>query len=109
MNPLESSPTQEQRLRLEDWLTELLIICRRYDIMVDTLGPQVAIIDLLAGTTIGVELQFLLGGAGKVSSCEVVDSILDGVWLIDVDGAQVEQRSVGSIYPSREGPISDRR
>lgn len=103
--PLESRPSPEQRQRLEDWLTELLMISRRYRIVLfqDT-GRDLQFIDTDRDTLIGLDLELIRTVDGRISEYLPADSILDGVWFVDSDAGPVEQRTLGSLLPVREDP-----
>lgn len=108
--PLEGKPTDEQKQRLEDWLTELKIICRRYRILLDTDDDWVHIVDMDAATTIGIGLTYLSAtrdGRERITHYDCTGSILDGVWLVDTPTGPAEQRHVASVWPrhlTRETP-----
>lgn len=104
--PLEGHPTDAQKSRLEDWLTELKIICARYRLILDTddeEGGETRVIDVERGTTIGIGVHYLIGtknGRRVITAYDCNGSILDGVWLVDTDTGMREQRSVGRVYPA---------
>jgi hypothetical protein len=108
--PLEGRPTDEQKLRLENWLTELKIICRRYRILLDTDDDWVHIVDMDARTTIGIGLTCLSAtrdGRERITAYDCTGSILDGVWLVDTIDGPAEQRTVAPVWPrhpTRETP-----
>lgn len=99
--PLEGEPCDEQKSRLEDWLTELKIICRRYQLMLDTDDGETRILDLTRGTTIGFGITYLLEDSGQITGFDCAGSILDGVWLIDTVAGPREQRAAGRVWPQR--------
>lgn len=98
--PLESRPTDDQKHRLEDWLSELKAICRKYGLILDTEDGELRIIDVRRGTTIGIGLAWLAEGP-KITAYDCAGSILDGVWLVDTDDGPVEQRALGMVWPGR--------
>lgn len=100
--PLESEPTDEQKHRLEDWLTELKIICRRHRILLDTEDDWVHLIDMDREKTIGIGLTYLSaerGGRPQITAYDCTGSILDGVWLVESPEGLREQRALGSVWP----------
>ncbi len=108
--PLEGRPSDEQKHRLEDWLTELKIICRRYRILLDTDSGETALIDLERMHTIGIGVTSLIEdvpGSNRITSYDCTGSILDGVWLVDTPAGHQEQRTVAPVWPhhpTRETP-----
>ncbi len=100
---VEETPTAEQRKRLDDWLTELAIICRKYELLVDTSCNELMIVDLHSSTIIGVGLCYLLNPKGNITGYDIADSILDGVWMVRTAAGMVEQRTVQSVLEQREG------
>lgn len=100
---LEGEPTDEQKHRLEDWLSELKIICRRYRILLDTEDTDTRLIDLERQTVIGIGVTYLTadrGGRRRITGYDVSDSILDGVWPIDTDEGVEQQRHGGRVWPT---------
>jgi hypothetical protein len=108
--PLEGQPTDDQKHRLEDWLAELKIICRRHRILLDTDQGEARLVDLVRGTTIGIGVTYLTAeraGRVRITGYDCTGSILDGVWLVDTPSGPREQRDVGRVWPqhlSRESP-----
>lgn len=101
--PLESAPTDDQKHRLQDWLTELNIICRRYRLVLDTDDGETRLIDIDTATTIGIGVSYQLderNGRTVVASYDCTGSILDGVWLIDSPEGVREQRDLGPVFPA---------
>jgi hypothetical protein len=101
--PLETAPTDEQKHRLTDWLDELKIICARYRLVLDTEDTETRLIDIDRGTTIGVGVSYLIEhikGRDLITSYDCTGSILDGVWLVETNGAVAEQRHVGRVFPA---------
>lgn len=100
---VEQNPTAQQRKRLDDWLSELAIICRKYELLIDTSSGDTMIVDLHTSTIIGVDLAYLLNAKGRITGYEVADSILDGVWMVRTGHGMVEQRTIESVLEQREG------
>ncbi len=101
--PLETRPSDEQKHRLEDWLTELKIICARYRLALAAGEGESRIIDIDRDTTIALGLTYLLThrrGQPVISAYDCTDSILDGVWLIDTTAGTTEQRHAGPVFPA---------
>lgn len=98
----EPNPSADQRRRLDDWCTELLIICRRYRIHMDDSSGDVRIIDTDRDTLIGLGLFAVTTEKGEIGAYMPVDSILDGVWLVDTADGPVEQRDVTNMLPERD-------
>jgi hypothetical protein len=108
--PLEGNPSDDQKRRLEDWLTELKIICRRYRILLNTDEDWVHLVDMDRDTTIGIGITYLTaerGGRERITGFDCTGSILDGVWLVDTPQGPKEQRAAGRVWPehpSKETP-----
>jgi hypothetical protein len=104
-SPLENAPSDDQKRRLSDWLTELKIICARYRLALDTEDGETRVIDVTRGTTIGIGVSFLIEekkGRRVITAYDCTGSILDGVWLIDTPTGTVEQRTLGRVLPAPE-------
>lgn len=99
--PLEGSPSDDQKQRLEDWLVELKLVCRSYGLLLDTEEGETHIIDLARDRTIGIGLTYLLDAQGRITGFDCTGSILDGVWLVDGPRGPVEQRELGTVWPRR--------
>lgn len=100
---LEGLPSDTQKRRLEDWLTELKIICRRYRILLEAEDGEVRLIDLDRRTTIGLGLTYQTAeraGREWITACDATGSILDGVWLIDTPNGPEEQLRAGHVWPA---------
>lgn len=100
---LEGVPTDDQKHRLEDWLAELKIICRRHRILLDTDGPDSRLIDLDRQSVIGIGVTYLTterAGRRRITGYDVTDSILDGVWPVDTDDGVQQQRHAGRVWPA---------
>lgn len=82
---LEGAPDDDQRRRLEDFLTELKLISRRYGILLHDVEESTRIVDISTGHTIGVGLAYFTapGNDQRVIEYIPVDSILDGAWPLD--------------------------
>lgn len=100
---VEVAPTQEQRKRLDDWLSELAIISRKYELLIDTSCGDTMIMDLRTSTIVGVDLAYVLNSKGRITGYELTDSILDGVWMVRRGEGMVETRTVESVLEQREG------
>jgi hypothetical protein len=102
--PLEGQPSDEQKRRLEDWLTELKIISRKYRILLDTEQVEEGcLIDLDARTIIGIGITYFVTDDHKsITGYDATGSILDGVWLIDTPDGPREQRDAGRVWPRHE-------
>lgn len=100
---LEGAPTDEQKERLDNWLSELKIICRQYGLLLDTDDGDTRIVDLYAHTIIGVGLTYLTTGNSHdtITAYDCSGSILDGSWLIDTRAGPIEQRLLGPVFPHR--------
>lgn len=99
---LEGNPDDDQKNRLEDFLTELMLLTRRYNVLLLDQEETVQILDLrrqcnLVG--VGIVAFTEPGDDSKVVSYMAADSILDGAWLVDTDGGPVEQRQVSNVFP----------
>lgn len=107
--PIEGSPTTDQKDRLEDWLSQIKIVCRTYGILLDTDDGETRLIDLETGKIIGMGLTYLMvqrRGHTRISAYDVTDSILDGTWPVDTPAGTADQRQAGHVWPQR--PTSER-
>jgi len=113
---LEGDPTPEQKVRLAGFLDELMLISRKYRIVLDGYvedGP--ALLDLDRNTVIGVGLLYLVDEyrGNKVTSYDAEDSILDGVWPVDGPDGPIEQKDLPGVvqeYRRAKGErLPDRR
>lgn len=100
---VEVNPTREQRKRLDDWLSELAIISRKYELLIDTSCGDTMIVDLHSCTIVGVDLGYVLNSKEHITGYELADSILDGVWMVRTGDGMVETRTVESVLEQREG------
>lgn len=93
---LEGAPDDDQRRRLEDFLSELKLIARIHGIALEDVEESVRIVDITTGHTIGIGLSCFtaVGNPRNVITYTAVDSILDGAWPVDTDSGPVEQRLV---------------
>lgn len=89
----EMHPTPDQRRRLANWLRELGDICVRNHVVLRQVRGDIQIIDRPSEHLIGLDLDVQDDLAGTLT-IYAVDSILDGVWLVESSGAIVEQRSL---------------
>lgn len=104
---LEGTPVDDQKERLEDFFTELMLLTRKYQILLSDEHETVQIIDMPSGNLVGVGITYwtAVDDDRKVIEYTPADSILDGVWLVDtVDGPQ-EQHQVGSVFPRRQSGV----
>lgn len=96
-HPLEGRPSVDQRERLEDFLDELTLICRRYNLLLDGYveGETIQVLDLDSGNVVGLNLLYTVQErTGKVVAYDCEHSILDGVWLVDAEDGPVEQHTL---------------
>lgn len=102
---LEGRPDDGQKERLEDFLSELMLITRKYGILLVDGHETLQFLD--------VREQSRLVGVGLVGFTSTkdpdrvlmyvpADSILDGSWLVDTDSGPVEQRAVMNVFPRRD-------
>lgn len=98
MKKLESRPTQEQKDRLDAWLTEIKRVCAAHRLLVDTEDGETLIIDMDADTVVGFGLTYLTrrrltrdGEQEVITAYDCTGSILDGVWLVDTPDGPREQ------------------
>ncbi len=82
------------------------MICRSYQLLLDTDDGETHIVDLLNGNTIGIGLTYLIDEDNRITGYDCTGSILDGVWLVDSPQGLTEQRELGSMWPRR--PIDER-
>lgn len=101
---VEGCPTDGQKERLRDFLTELKLLTRRYKILLVDQDETVQLLDLSArGHLIGVGIVAFTvpGDDARIIDYEASDSILDGTWLVDTADGPVEQHTVMNVFPSR--------
>lgn len=103
--PLEGQPDDDQKDRLEGFLTELMLITRKYRIGLIDDAETLEMRDLRNGNLIGLGLVEFTDRIDprKVLRYLPADSILDGVWNIDTDDGPVEQHQVTNVFPLRSG------
>lgn len=77
----ESDPDEDQKRRLEDFLTGLALLTRKYRIAVHDRTEDLELLDTTTGHLLGLGLARFTSGDQTVSYVPV-DSILDGVWLV---------------------------
>ncbi len=104
--PFENAPASDQKERLEDFLAELKILCRKYALLVETTQGETQIVDLVSETVIGIGLFWLLDqqDGTRIRSLECMGSILDGVWLVNGPDGYREQYMAKTVWPHRENP-----
>ncbi len=80
---LELRPDEDQRERLRDFLSELMLISRKYGILIEThhRGEQPMLVDLHTDTVVGIDLAYRVHG-DFVRSYECDMAIYDGVWPV---------------------------
>lgn len=98
---LETHPTSAQKARLESFLAQLMALCRRHDLVLQTdhAFGEISIVDAITSTIIGLDLIEQRDGCGVLTAYDAGCSILDGVWLIEHEGRNIEQR----LLPPRAG------
>lgn len=99
--PLEGTPQDRQKELLEDFLTELGFLSRRYGLALVDDHETVQLIDVASQSIIGVGLVHDVDLAGRLRGYLAADSILDGVWLVDSADGPVEQHTVMNVFPWR--------
>lgn len=101
---LEGHPSDDQKERLEDFLTELMCITRKYGILLMDGEETVELLDLQSGTYLGIGLAFFTAprDAARIVGYVPSDSILDGTWLVDGVDGPIEQRLVQNVFPVRD-------
>ncbi len=102
---MEGNPTEAQKSRLQDFLVELMLLCRQYNLLLDTYDADTRVIDLGTNTIVGIGLDYIVlevDGEQIITNYECDGSILDGVWLVDTDSGPREQRELGRAHPRRE-------
>ncbi len=101
---LEGAPTDDQKERLEDYLTELTLLARKYRMMLLDPDHAVEIHDLDSGRVVGLGIAVFTQHTNprKVGSYVPVDSILDGVWPVDTPYGIADQWTVQNIFPLRD-------
>lgn len=102
---LEGHPADEQKHRLEDFLSELMLISRKYGILLVDHHETLQFLDLRnRSRLIGMGL---VGFTDAIAPDKVLlylpaDSILDGAWEVDTDMGSVEQHTVMNVFPWRQ-------
>lgn len=93
---LEMRPSADQKQRLEDFLTELMAITRRYGMLItaEPVTGEPVILDIDSDTIVGVDFFFAVDETNHnrvlMYTCE--SSILDGVWLVEADDGTWQQQ-----------------
>jgi hypothetical protein len=59
---LEGTPTDDQKERLEDWLQEMKLICRKYSLALTSEDEEVVVLDLASGNVVGIGIVPLTSG-----------------------------------------------
>lgn len=103
---LEGAPGDDQKERLEDFLSELMLLTRKYRILLADEHETLQILDMPTGNLIGLGLVNWTAPSDdlRVLAYEPADSILDGTWLVDTPDGPVEQGTVGNVFPMRQQP-----
>lgn len=96
---LEGNPTRAQQRRLDDFLSELMLISRKYQLVIDSyVGYEVPVVrDVESGTVVGLQLAYHVDvqhPTHVVSYDFAGGSILDGVWLVDTPQGPVALREL---------------
>lgn len=100
---LEERPSHEQRGRLIDFLSELMLISRRYGMVIDSyVDVETPVVrDTRTGTVVGLHLAYFVAPDNHEQvtayDCEG-GSILDGVWLVQTPDGLKEQRHVDGSW-----------
>ncbi len=102
---LEGTPTDDQKERLENFLTELKHVMGRWGICLLDPELQTMFIDMPSGNLVGMGLVLFStpGPDGqRISHYLPEDSILDGDWLVDGPEGPIEQRKVQNVFPRHD-------
>jgi hypothetical protein len=101
---VEGAPTDDQKNRLEGFLAELMLISRRYRILLNDPGEGVELLDLSTQHVIGLGLDWFTASSDetRITGYVPTDSILDGVWPVDGPDGVTEQRHVQNVFPRRD-------
>ena len=101
---VEGHPDDDQKNRLEDFLSELMLLVRRYRILPLDPDAELRLLDMVSGNLIGLGLVVFTapGNDHLVTGLLPADSILDGDWLMDGPTGAVEQRHVQNVFPLRD-------
>lgn len=100
---IEGWPDDDQRDRLEHFLSELMLITRKYGILLVDGHETTEFHDLRSGHLIGVGLVGFTkpSNPDKILMYVPADSILDGAWLVDTKNGPVEQHKIMNVFPRR--------
>lgn len=107
---IETNPRPEQRRRLEDFIVELSIISRRYNMLLRTESSEIVVTDMITEKVVAIDVFWMFEnpqetGAKKYRGAYLVsDSILDGVWEVDTPDGAREARQVGEVREERDQP-----
>lgn len=102
---VEGRPTDGQKERLRDFLTELKLLTRRYKILLIDQDESVQLLDLSVGghlVGVGIVAFTVPGDDARIIDYEAADSINDGAWLVDTADGPMEQRAVMNVFPARQ-------
>ncbi len=101
---VEGQPQDDQKERLENFLSELMLISRRYRILLRDNDECTQLLDMNTGNLIGLGLAWFTGeDPHHILSYVPVDSILDGTWLVEGPDGPIEQRTLQNVFPRRPG------
>lgn len=102
---VEAAPEDDQKNRLEEFLAELMLMTRKYMILLCDGHETLEFVDLRNGNLIGVGLVGFTDRSDpdRIMSYVPADSILDGVWLVDTADGPREQHLVGPVFPRQAG------
>jgi hypothetical protein len=102
---LEGTPTDDQKERLEDWLQEMKLICRKYSLALTSEDEEVVVLDLASGNVVGIGIVPLTSGDPPyITAFDCAGSILDGVWQVDTPEGPRDQHLVTNVWPRRSPP-----
>ncbi len=99
---VEGAPDDDQKERLEDFLFELMLVCKRHGVHLIDADAAVELIDSGRGTIIGLGLFADVDAEDCLKRYLPHHSILDGVWPVDSPDGVTEQRFVQNTYPRRD-------
>lgn len=103
--PAETAPTLDQRRRLELWLQGLTSLCVQHQILIEQVDTDIRIIDRDRGTLIGLDLIVQIDEERGLLAIDPIDSILDGVWLVESANGPVEQRTTAAFRNHPPGSL----
>ncbi len=98
---LETAPDDDQKERLEDFITELKIASRARGYLLVQWAGELAVLDLAKHTIVGVGFSYVLDGNGRITGYDCTDSILDGAWHVATPDGPRTQHDLGRTWPAR--------